>query len=194
MPLRQSGGLEGSGAGAPGIAGGLGIGKNISSFGGGKRPIPRAVGGKKMRQPTSRPVGGGKSIGGKHLPVAQAAMSSHGGKLQPPSGGVRKKRRFRPGTVALKEIRKYQKSTELLIRKLPFQRLVREIANDIATGSHFSGGVRFQSAAVVALQEAAEDYLVHLYEDTNLEAIHAKRVTIQAKDIQLARRIRGERA
>ena len=70
----------------------------------------------------------------------------------------------------------------------------RRSANDMAAGSWFAQGVRFQSAAVVALQDAAESYLVHLYEDTNLEAIHAKRVTIQAKDIQLARRIRGERA
>jgi len=92
------------------------------------------------------------------------------------------------GTVALREIRRYQKSTELLIRKLPFQRLVREIAQDFKTD------LRFQSSAVLALQEAAEAYLVGLFEDTNLCAIHAKRVTIMPKDIQLARRIRGERA
>ncbi|KAL0784202.1 hypothetical protein Bca101_000447 [Brassica carinata] len=95
--------------------------------------------------------------------------------------------RFRPGTVALREIRKYQKSTELLIRKLPFQRLVREIAQDFKTD------LRFQSSAVAALQEAAEAYLVGLFEDTNLCAIHAKRVTIMPKDIQLARRIRGQK-
>ena len=81
-----------------------------------------------------------------------------------------------------------QKSTELLIRKLPFQRLVREIAQDFKTD------LRFQSSAVLALQEAAEAYLVGLFEDTNLAAIHAKRVTIMPKDIQLARRIRGERS
>ena len=75
-----------------------------------------------------------------------------------------------------------------------FQRLVREVANDIAAGTRFPEGPRWQSQAVVALQEAAEAYLVHLFEDSNLEAIHAKRVTIQAKDIQIARRIRGERA
>ncbi|KAM9323809.1 histone H3.2-like [Gastrophryne carolinensis] len=92
------------------------------------------------------------------------------------------------GTVALREIRRYQKSTELLIRKLPFQRLVREIAQDFKTD------LRFQSSAVMALQEASEAYLVGLFEDTNLCAIHAKRVTIMPKDIQLARRIRGERA
>ncbi len=93
-----------------------------------------------------------------------------------------------PDTVALREIRKFQKSTELLIRKLPFQRLVREIAQD------FKSDLRFQSSAVMALQEASEAYLVGLFEDTNLCAIHAKRAAIMAKDIQLARRIRGERA
>lgn len=96
--------------------------------------------------------------------------------------------RANSGTVALREIRRYQKSTELLIRKLPFQRLVREIAQDFKTD------LRFQSAAIGALQEASEAYLVGLFEDTNLCAIHAKRVTIMPKDIQLARRIRGERA
>ena len=85
-------------------------------------------------------------------------------------------------------VRRYQKSTDLLIRKLPFQRLVREIAQD------FKSDLRFQGSAVLALQEAAEAYLVGLFEDTNLCAIHAKRVTIMPKDIQLARRIRGERS
>lgn len=103
------------------------------------------------------------------------------------TGGLKKPHKFRPGTVALREIRKYQKSTELLIRKLPFQRLVREIAHD------FQKELRFQSSAVLALQEAAEAYLVGLFEDTNLCAIHARRVTIMSRDIQLARRIRGER-
>ena len=96
--------------------------------------------------------------------------------------------RYRPGTVALREIRRYQKSTELLIRKLPFARLVREIAQDFKTD------LRFQREAIGALQEAGEAYLVGLFEDTNLCAIHAKRVTIMPKDIQLAHRIRGERA
>ena len=109
-------------------------------------------------------------------------------KSAPATGGVKKPHRYRPGTVALREIRRYQKSTELLIRKLPFQRLVREIAQDFKTD------LRFQSSAIMALQEASEAYLVGLFEDTNLCAIHAKRVTIMPKDIQLARRIRGERA
>lgn len=108
-------------------------------------------------------------------------------KTAPTAGGLVKKR-YRPGTRALREIRKYQRSTDLLIRKLPFQRLVREIAQD------YKEDLRFQSLAVLALQEASEAYLVGLFEDTNLCAIHAKRVTIMPKDIQLARRIRGERA
>ncbi|KAM7413578.1 hypothetical protein PAMA_020791 [Pampus argenteus] len=127
-----------------------------------------------------------KSTGGK-APRKQLATKA-ARKSAPSTGGVKKPHRYRPGTVALREIRRYQKSTELLIRKLPFQRLVREIAQDFKTD------LRFQSAAIGALQEASEAYLVGLFEDTNLCAIHAKRVTIMPKDIQLARRIRGERA
>ncbi|XP_076248014.1 histone H3-like [Calliopsis andreniformis] len=127
-----------------------------------------------------------KSTGGK-APRKQLATKA-ARKTAPATGGVKKPHRYRPGTVALREIRRYQKSTELLIRKLPFQRLVREIAQDFKTD------LRFQSSAVMALQEASEAYLVGLFEDTNLCAIHAKRVTIMPKDIQLARRIRGERA
>ena len=125
---------------------------------------------------------------------AAAGMAKKGGQ-KAPKGGVKKRYRYRPGTVALKQIRQYQKSTELLIRKLPFQRLVHEIASDSEViNSPLCSKVRFQSAAIMALQEAAEAYLVGLFEDTNLCAIHAKRVTIMPKDIQLARRIRGERA
>ena len=127
-----------------------------------------------------------KSTGGKaprkQLATKAALMKSA------PTGGAKKPHRWRPGTVALREIRKYQKSTDLLIRKLPFQRLVREIAQDFLTDW------RFQSSALLALQEASEAYLVGLFEDTNLCAIHAKRVTIMPKDMQLARRLRGERA
>ncbi|KAI9832518.1 MAG: histone H3-like centromeric protein hH3v [Sarea resinae] len=100
----------------------------------------------------------------------------------------RKQRRYRPGTLALKEIRRYQRSTDLLLLKLPFSRLVREIAMNLAPSREL---FRWQSQAIQALQEAAEAFLVHLFEDTNLCAIHAKRVTIMQKDIQLARRIRG---
>ena len=88
--------------------------------------------------------------------------------------------RYRPGTVALREIRRYQKSSELLIRRMPFQRLVREI---VQTHNPY---VRFQSGAILALQESVEAYLVGLLEDSNLCAIHAKRVTIMPKDIQMA--------
>jgi histone H3 len=105
---------------------------------------------------------------------------------------IQRRHRYRPGTAALKQIRKYQKSTDLLLRKLPFQRLVREISDEytpIANGKQY----RWQSTAILALQEAAEAYLVSLFEDTNLCAIHAKRVTITPKDLHLARRIRGQR-
>ena len=128
-----------------------------------------------------------KSTGGK-VPRKQAVPVKAARKTTKEGGGIKKPHRYRPGTVALREIRRYQKSTELLLRKLPFQRLVREIAQDYKTD------LRFQSTAVMALQEAAEAYLVGLFEDTNLCAIHAKRVTIMPKDVQLARRIRGERA
>ena len=127
-----------------------------------------------------------KSTGGK-APRKQLA-SKAARKSAPSTGGVKKPHRYKPGTVALREIRRFQKSTELLIRKLPFQRLVREIAQDFKTD------LRFQSSAIGALQEAVEAYLVGLFEDTNLCAIHAKRVTIQKKDMQLARRLRGERS
>nr|XP_019008325.1 histone H3 [Kwoniella pini CBS 10737]OCF47106.1 histone H3 [Kwoniella pini CBS 10737] len=129
-----------------------------------------------------------KSTGGK---APRKQLATKAARKQAPSqvsGGVKKPHRYRPGTVALREIRRYQKSTELLIRKLPFQRLVREIAQDFKTD------LRFQSSAIGALQEASEAYLVSLFEDTNLAAIHAKRVTIQPKDLQLARRLRGERS
>ena len=101
----------------------------------------------------------------------------------------RKTHKYRPGTVALCEIRRYQKSTELLIRKLPFQRLVRELAQDLSKMN-----IRFQSGTIMALQEALEAYLVGLLEDTNLCTVHAKRVTIMTKDIQLGWQIRGERS
>ena len=121
--------------------------------------------------------------------ATKRVQSSGVGKVMLP----RKKHRYRPGTVALREIRKYQKSTELLMRKLPFARLVREVAKDLTSIGSFPNGVRFQESAIIALQEAAEDYLVHLFEDTNLETLHCKRVTVHARDMQLARRIRGER-
>ncbi|PKX95832.1 histone H3 family protein [Aspergillus novofumigatus IBT 16806] len=101
-----------------------------------------------------------------------------------------RRHRYKPGTVALKEIRKYQRSYDLLIQKLPFARLVREVALELLP-AEVGAELRWQSHAIQALQEAAEAFLVHLFEDTNLCALHAKRVTIMQKDIQLARRIRG---
>lgn len=126
-----------------------------------------------------------KSTGGK-APRKQLGLKP-AKKLAPQVGSVKKPHRFRPGTVALREIRRYQKSTDLLIRKQPFQRLAREVAQDYKTD------VRFQPSTVTALQEASEAYLVSLFEDCNLCAIHSKRVTIMPKDIQLARKLRGER-
>ena len=125
-----------------------------------------------------------KSTGGK-APRKQLATKA-ARKSAPATGAVKHVRRFRPGTVALREIRRYQKSTDLLMRKLPFQRIVREIA------SEQKNDLRFQATSIMALQEATEAFMVSLFEDTNLAAIHAKRVTVMPKDLQLARRIRGD--
>nr|WIM49692.1 centromere-specific histone H3 variant [Allium cepa] len=102
--------------------------------------------------------------------------------------GARKKHRFRPGTVALREIRKYQKTAELLIPAAPFIRLVREITN-----LYSKEVTRWTPEALLAIQEAAEFFIINLLEEANLCAIHAKRVTLMQKDIQLARRIGGAR-
>ncbi|XP_015263082.1 PREDICTED: histone H3-like centromeric protein A [Gekko japonicus] len=105
----------------------------------------------------------------------------------PAEGRPVRRRRYRPGQRAMLEIRKYQKSTNLLIQKLPFARVVREICLDYTRGVD----MQWQAMALLALQEAAEAFLVHLMEDAYICAIHAKRVTLYPKDIQLARRIRG---
>ncbi|KAG4304153.1 hypothetical protein PORY_002517 [Pneumocystis oryctolagi] len=145
---------------------------------------------------TARKSAGRPSEGGSR--TARKTLLGAPGGVEPgdpiPRG---KTRRYRPGTVALKEIRRYQKSTDLLIRKLPFARVVRDIATDYVASFSTDFGLRWQSTAILCLQEATEgmcvrvSFLVHLFEDTNLCAIHAKRVTIMQKDIQLARRIRG---
>jgi histone H3 len=154
----------------------------------------RKTGGKTVRGPKGQPKRSivyqnsrGDTVYGRpgqRPPPGFKRVMPKGGSTKP----QKKPHRFRPGTVALREIRRYQKSGELLIRKLPFQRLIREIAQDV------KDDLRFQSSAVAALQEASEAYLVGIFEDTNLCALHAKRVTIMPKDMQLARRIRGERA
>jgi histone H3 len=135
-------------------------------------------------------------------PVRKTVATKQARKSAPVSGGIKKPRRFRPGTVwmhlfpffaanecnlqvALREIRRFQKSTELVIRKLPFQRLVREIGQELAPS------LRWQSSAIGALQEASEAFVVALLEDANRCALHAKRVTIMVKDVKLALRIRG---
>ena len=122
----------------------------------------------------------------KHYAQKSTIQRKSQAKSKQISEGEKKPYRFRPGTVALREIRKYQKTTSLLLRRLPFQRIVKEIAQG------YIEGLRFQSSAILALQEATEAYLVELFEDTNICAIHAKRVTIMSKDMTLARRIRGE--
>lgn len=100
---------------------------------------------------------------------------------------MKKVRRYRPGSLALREIRQYQKSHELLLRKAPFIRLVKEISQDMRCQ------FRWERSAIEAIQHAAEGYLVTLFEDTNLATINNKRVTIMLKDLKLVRLIRRER-
>ena len=124
-----------------------------------------------------------KSTGGKcprRILNTRASRSQ-----QPRTGGVKKPYKFRPGTVALREIRKYQKSTDLLIRKLPFQRLVKEISQDFKRGE----GYRHQRRGAEALQEGCESFLTCLFEDSQLCSLHGKRVTVQLKDMNLAMRL-----
>lgn len=123
-----------------------------------------------------------KSTGGK-APRKQLATKA----ARKSVGTVAAKRphRFKAGTVALREIRKYQKTTDLLIRKLPFQRLVREVA------SEHKADVRFQSSSILAIQESLENYLTGLFEDSNRCAIHAKRVTLMARDLHLVNKIKS---
>jgi histone H3 len=118
-----------------------------------------------------------KSSGKKAVKSASAGAAS----------GQKKSRRFRPGTVALRQIRKLQKSTDLLLRKAPFQRLVREVATSQKEG------LRWAASAVAAVQEATESHLVSLLSDANLCALHGRRVTVFPRDLSLARRLRGER-
>ncbi|CDW87275.1 histone h3 [Stylonychia lemnae] len=107
--------------------------------------------------------------------------------VAPANQSKKKMKRFKPGQLALKQIKKLQSSTDLLVKKLPFQRLVREIARSS------NPEIRFSIQGLLALQEAAECFLVGLFEDCHQCAIHANRVTVMPKDMQLARRLRGER-
>lgn len=117
---------------------------------------------------------------------AQAA-GAHAASVAAAYGHPQPQRRYRPGTKALREIRKFQRSSELLLKKLPFQRLVREVAGEVRRD------FRFQSIAIEVLQHAVEDYMVQVFEDCVSCAVHAKRVTVTSKDLQLALRIRGGR-
>ncbi|KAI9778676.1 MAG: histone H3.1 [Peltula sp. TS41687] len=133
---------------------------------------------------TAQKTGKGKSpVKGKRLPTKRVPRLVRG-RPQANISGVKRPMRYKPGTIALREIRRYQKSTELLIRKAPFSRLCREI------GQHYVMDLRFQASAIGALQESAEAYLVGIFEQTNLAAIHAKRVTIQGKDMAFVRQMR----
>lgn len=159
-----------------------------------QNPVEKKAGTGKGGPTSKRPVAAGKRIAAKKTAVIRSRLQQQ--QQRGGSGDQHRKKRYRPGTVALREIRMYQKTTNLLIRKLPFARLVKEIAQDFVTEQFHLGqesfGLRWQSHAILALQEAAEAYLVHLFEDANLCALHAKRVTIMQRDIQLARRIRGQ--
>lgn len=153
-----------------------------------KSPGPPSPIKAKSKQPQfGKPQFGRKSVGGKAprkqlVPQMAAAARNISGTPRTPG-----KRRYRPGTRALMEIRRYQKNTDLLIPKLPFSRVIREVAQSLGG----TRDLRFQTAAIMALQEAAEAFLVTLFEDCVLCAIHARRVTVMPKDMDLARRIRG---
>lgn len=138
------------------------------------------------KQKKDKKLGVEKKITKKGRIVAVDGEADNGDKQQKKP---RKPHRFRPGTRALMDIRKFQKSTELLLRRQPFIRLVREICQDI-----FPEGKRWEKSALAALQEAAEMEIVKILEETNLVAIHSKRVTVFKSDMDLARRIRGDRA
>ena len=132
-----------------------------------------------------------KSTGGKAPRKRLATKAAR--RSAPATGGIKKPHRYRPGTVALREIRRYQKSTDLLIRKLPFQRLAREVLQDLNQPGFGRHDVEcFRSTSLLAMQESVKAFSVGLFEDANLCAIHARRVTIMPKDMQLALRIRGE--
>jgi histone H3 len=140
-------------------------------------------------------TGGGVKKPRKQIPLpSKSKLQTKSAKktvpVSPPltSGGIKKPHRYRPGTVALREIRRYQKSTEMLLRKKPFQLIVRHITQLLAKTDF-----RYRASALEALQHSAEAYLVGVFEDSQLCAIHAKRVTIMVRDMQLARRIKGER-
>ncbi|KAI5181395.1 histone H3 [Nematocida sp. AWRm80] len=126
-----------------------------------------------------------KSTGGKAPRKQLATKAAKKSTSSTVGASIKRPHRYRAGTVALKEIRRYQKSTELLIRKQPFQRMVRAIAQEFKSDS------RFQGSALASLQEATEAFIISIFEDANDCAIHGRRVTVMPRDIQLAMKIRG---
>ena len=146
------------------------------------------------RRPTPRPASCKTPVKGGKQPQKHLSWKLlHLGAT--PTGGIKKPHHYRPGMVALREIRRFQKSTECLIKRSPFQKLIREISQKYqicpqgpATPSM---QVRFQSTTIAALQEAAEKFIVGVFEDIKLLTVHAKRVTVMPRDIRLALRIRG---
>lgn len=127
------------------------------------------------------------STGGNQVPWKQLATKVSGKSTSAAGGEKKPHRLYRPTAIDLRELRRYQKNTEYLIRRLQFQRLVREIVKSVKMN------IKFQVRAIEVLQEASEAYIVGLFEDTSLSSTSEKRVTILPKDIQLACRIRGER-
>ncbi|XP_054155526.1 histone H3-5-like [Oppia nitens] len=157
--------------------------KVVSSPAGGPKWTPTGA-----RALARKSIGGRSSSGAKKRKQQKPGrrVDADGNPLPAVASG-RAHRRYRPGTVALREIRRFQATTDLLMRKLPFARLVREVLQDM----YPSNPIRWQLRALLALQEASEAYLIGMFEDTNLVAINAKRVTIMPRDIRVVRRIRG---
>ncbi|KAK7195672.1 histone H3 variant [Novymonas esmeraldas] len=130
-----------------------------------------------------------KSVASRKANKASRAIAKKESKASRASStGAKRQHRWRPGTVALREVRKYQHSTDMLIARAPFRRLVKEIVSTV------KDTIRMRSSAVEAIQVATEGYIVNVLGDANLCTIHAKRVTLYPKDLQLALRLRGDRA
>ena len=155
--------------------------ENVAAKGKGKGALPlKGKGkGKEHHESTDCETRGVTTrISDSRMITTQGAISQPGKKLY----------RFKPGTIAMKQIREFQKSVNLLIPRAPFQRVIKEKA------LRENREIRFQSAAIQAIQEAAEAHITSVMEDSNLICLHANRVTLMGKDLNLARRIRGGRA
>ena len=148
------------------------------------------VSGKSVKAPARKTVAA--KAARKTVSAKAARRLPYNRRSAPTTGGVKNPHRYRPGTVALREIRRYQKSTNLMIPKMPYVKLLREITQDQCKQPKDGNDYRWQGAAILATQTAAEDYLTVQLEDANVCALHSKRVTVMPKDIQLVRRIKGE--